>query len=168
MQRALQGALRRFRTSFVLLLALVNGSAHATRPGDSALGWLVMDVSLTGWQFSLLVLAALAGPVWLGTTVARRLAAAWRGYRMDEFLGIRWRWRYRGDMPTAIDAFCPADDTQLIYHYSQSDNEVLFRCETCNREYGSFAGDAGYVRGIVRRQIERKLRTGEWQEADAS
>lgn len=132
------------------------------------LQWLSTPATVANWQLLVLVLLALAAPVWLGLVLLRRLGPAWRRYREDHFLGMHWRWHYKGGQPEAIRCYCPQDDTQLTYHYSQTDNEVHFHCETCDRIYGSFAGDAAYVRGVIRRQIQRKLRTGEWQTPEST
>ncbi len=125
--------------------------------------WLGTSATIPNWQLLVLGLLALAAPAWLTVILYRRLGPAWRRYREDDFLGMRWRWNYKGGEPQEIRCYCPEDDTQLTYHYSQTDNEVHFRCETCERIYGSFAGDVSYVRGVIRRQVQRKLRTGEWQ-----
>ncbi len=147
-------------TALITGLLLPTSAQAADSP---LLQWLGTTTTLPNWQLLLLGLLALAAPLWLTVALYRRLGPAWRRYREDHFLGMRWRWNYKGDKPQEIRCYCPEDDTQLTYHYSQTDNEVHFRCETCERIYGSFAGDVSYVRGVISRQIQRKLRTGEWQ-----
>ncbi len=88
----------------------------------------------------------------------------WRDYNEDEILKMRWRWRYTsyGGNIENIVCFCPSDDTQLIYEDWGS--QVVFRCETCRRQFGPIQGSHGYIIGMIERQIQRKLRTGEWKE----
>ncbi|HYW04184.1 MAG TPA: hypothetical protein VFA86_09600 [Gammaproteobacteria bacterium] len=160
------GALAVLAAALVLLVpeARQTASVAASQTGD----FLGAQYTLRGWQLALILLAFLPT---LGRGL-RRLVDMWAGgrqrYRQDHFLGLRWRWRYRHGAPTGIWCYCPGDDTQLIYNYSQVDNEVTFHCETCGKRYGSFAGDYSYVRGLIRRQIDRKLRTGEWRQESAA
>ena len=156
------------RCHLLLLLTGLLLPASAQAAESPFVQWLADATTVANWQLLILGLLALAAPTWLTVVVLRRLTPAWRRYREDHFLGMRWRWDYKNSQPQNVRCYCPEDDTQLTYHYSQTDNEVIFRCETCERIYGSFAGDVSYVRGVIRRQIQRKLRTGEWQPREAN
>lgn len=133
-----------------------------------ATAFLNAEFTLRGWVLALVVVAFMPSIA----AGLRHLADLWAGgrkrYREDHFLGLRWRWRWRRGRPVDIWCYCPDDDTQLVFRYSQADNEVTFQCETCGRRYGSFAGDYSYVRGLIRRQIDRKLRSGEWCQESAA
>ncbi|MGO9622407.1 MAG: hypothetical protein ACLPT6_13505 [Desulfobaccales bacterium] len=89
---------------------------------------------------------------------------SWHDYDQDVILEIRWRWHYSpyGGEIANISYFCPSDDTQLIYEDWGS--KTVFRCETCGRRFGPMEGSRNYIIGMVQRQIDRKIRTGEWKD----
>lgn len=80
----------------------------------------------------------------------------------DLIFGMCWRWGYSSSKADIerLWCFCPHDDTELLSEgfYSQS-----FRCETCKRKFGPFEDTQGDLFGMVKRQIHRKLRSGEWK-----
>lgn len=56
----------------------------------------------------------------------------------------------------------------LVYGYEyppHSDQTTVLTCETCIRPLLHNRGDKDYLVAKVRRQIDRKLRTGEWKNA---
>jgi hypothetical protein len=88
----------------------------------------------------------------------------WRDYNQDVLFEMRWRWNYSpyGGGIANISCFCPSDDTELVYEDWGS--KVVYRCETCGRQFGPIEGHRNYVIGKVERQIHRKIRTGEWKD----
>lgn len=103
----------------------------------------------------------------------------WRDYTQDTFpvLGdMVWRWDYVHGKPFDVWCYCPNDDTKLVYstrqgnRYSLHRNELITRvtCETCGKTYPPVLGDVPYIVNAARRQIDRKLRTGEWKEVMAA
>lgn len=90
-------------------------------------------------------------------------------YRRDEVFGIVWRWAYRNGLVDDITPYCPSDDTMLIHAeqhqepYGPFAPTVEYRCETCGRSFGPFPENDGWTRGKVARQIDRRIRTGEWR-----
>jgi hypothetical protein len=73
-----------------------------------------------------------------------------------------WRWRY-SEVGSGLDSlwcFCPNDETQLVY--VEDYDRVWFECETCRKRFGPLSGDKDHVLSMVKRQIDRKIRTGEW------
>jgi hypothetical protein len=131
------------------------------------------------WLF-LFLLSSVSVPIWLIvlispliiSTLVRMFSALrekdighpdWRYYNQDEIMGMHWRWRYspyNADIE-GIWSFCPDDDTELVYLKGYS--QVSFRCETCKKQFGPFEGDLAYMLEMVKRQIRRKLRTGDWK-----
>ena len=127
-----------------------------------ALSFLTDEVTLAGWQVVVMLAGCFGALLCVGAYVWRSYGRGRGAYRSDRFLGMTWRWRYRRGRPVNIWCYCPDDDSELVYSYSQLERQVTFECETCGRRFGQFSGDHNYVRGLVRRQIQRKLRTGEW------
>ncbi|MGB5148320.1 MAG: hypothetical protein WBN86_14470 [Porticoccaceae bacterium] len=86
-------------------------------------------------------------------------------YNHDTFLGLKWRWSYISGHPAGAWAFCPHCDTVLVYYTNSRydpDYKTVLTCETCNRELLSHEGDKDYLVQKIHRQIDRKIRTGEW------
>lgn len=122
------------------------------------------------WLFWLLILGSIA-------TIFRILKSFLTTgysakYRRDEFFELVWRWSYplrpAGDR---IWCFCPKCETRLIYRARMLDgvNLINFFCETCNKEYPQrFSGEIDEVLSKVIRQIDRKIRTGDWKSVKQS
>jgi hypothetical protein len=87
---------------------------------------------------------------------------SWREYNHDLIFGMCWRWGYSSSNADIerLWCFCPHDDTELI---SEGIHSQSFRCETCKRKFGPFEDSQGDLFGMVKRQIHRKLRSGEWK-----
>lgn len=87
-------------------------------------------------------------------------------YVQDNFFGVTWRWRYVGGAPTGIWAFCPSCDTQLVYstNYEFGHQTVRLHCETCRHDLLQEEGDKDYLVAKAHRQIDRKIRNGEWRD----
>jgi hypothetical protein len=87
-------------------------------------------------------------------------------YTEDVFMGMKWRWAYPlGDYE--LRPYCLVCDTILVYEEWPNRvmaEKTLFHCETCERVVSEQQGDHNYVVAKVHRQIERKVRTGEWQQ----
>ena len=85
--------------------------------------------------------------------------------RSDEFLGIRWRWRYYGNQGDVdeIHSFCPVCDYEVFP--TNIPGCVLFRCESCGRDLRSFDMTHADLISRVIRLIQQKLRSGSWGEA---
>jgi hypothetical protein len=84
-------------------------------------------------------------------------------YVEDEFFGAIWRWV--SERPAA---FCPRCQTRLIYNLGYSHRGLgmttSLYCETCERTIATLDGDREQVLGMVTRQIEKKINTGEWRQ----
>lgn len=89
-------------------------------------------------------------------------------YVRDRFLGVLWEWRYNArQVPVDLWASCPDCATRLVSYTTRPPEEKRLKmyCEHCRVNLLSEAGERDYLHARVARQIERKLRTGEWQEA---
>lgn len=89
-------------------------------------------------------------------------------YREDMFQGVVWAWRYANVDMLIVDIVphCPDDYTELIlipYH-----SIVFLKCETCGNTWPTQIPFNNYsaegLRGVIKRQIRRKLDTGEWKD----
>jgi hypothetical protein len=88
-------------------------------------------------------------------------------YNHDTFLGLKWRWSYISGHPTNAWAFCPHCDTMLVYSevgsFYDPNRKTVLACETCGRDTLHHKGDKDYLVQKIHRQIDRKIRTGEWE-----
>jgi ribosomal protein S27E len=86
-------------------------------------------------------------------------------YTSDRFFGIVWRWSYPGGTMSEPRAYCPSCDTTLVYSENREYGEwrTHFYCETCQKECHDAQGGRAYVIAKVVRQVDRKLRNGEWK-----
>lgn len=90
------------------------------------------------------------------------------GYNSDSIFGMNWRWSWSGYNINNLWCFCPSCDATLVYDDSSRHNYhnptvTHFICENCsNRIVGTITGgDKPYAIGAVKREIERRIRTGE-------
>jgi len=94
-------------------------------------------------------------------------------YREDDLFGAKWHWNYANGSITNLSPFCPQCQTELVYsvfiprHSRYEDQgksprtEII--CERCNDTKVFLDGIKSYALGTVEREIERKIRTHEWQ-----
>ena len=123
--------------------------------------WLVHSVPVPVWLLVALAVLALATVIRIVVAQLKSRSPHWLDYRADRFLGVHWRWTFSAGEVSRITPFCPIDDTLLV-----GDNgykSFNLRCETCAQTWGPFEGDGHSLTGTIRRQIERKIRSGEWQ-----
>lgn len=126
---------------------------------------LTFQVSLPVWLLIVVGLAILPTLRWLISLLRRE---PWRKYAQDNFEGMVWRWDYVRGRPRNLVAYCPEDDTAILWTKDAFVQKVSFRCETCDRGFGTIVGGVQYVRDKIERQIERKLRGGEWKSVVAT
>jgi hypothetical protein len=131
------------------------------------------STTLPNWLLTVLVLAAfgMLGVAGLILWVSRVAPAGprWRGFTEDVVMGLRWRWRYSADADAEmwdLHAFCPTCDFQLFpkdvgpYRYPPV---VMYPCENCGFQSQLFDLPSGELESLVRRQVQRKIRSGEWK-----
>jgi hypothetical protein len=131
--------------------------------------YLLSSVPVPRWLLGLLILLSLV-------TLLRAMLLlfksegvdepTWQSYTQDEFFGIVWRWDNEF-LPSSIRPYCPRCDTLLVYFgYSGSNftSSTLFSCETCRSEIANLEGNYDYIVAKVGRQIDRKMRNGEWKD----
>ena len=131
--------------------------------------------AIPGWAFAILSLVALVTVVraviaWRSTSAAPTPSAPFRTYVEDILFGAKWRWSWSDEDVANLWCFCPVCDGELVYDDSsahrnsiRAEPQTVFICEHCNRNVmGRIeGGDKNYALGAVRREIRRRIRTGE-------
>lgn len=86
-------------------------------------------------------------------------------YQRDRFLGVQWAWHWdERQRPKGLWAACPACATRLVTYVAKppAERRVKMFCEHCRVTLVDAPGDRDYLHARIARQIERKLRTGQW------
>lgn len=135
-----------------------------------ALAWayLTSSASLPMWLVYVLYIASAAWLIRIGLGIYSAISnkePTFIEYSRDCFFGAIWRWHYVQGCPTGIWSFCQACDTVLVYSYQwdYGEQKTKLFCETCNRPIHTEQGDKGDLVAKVHRQIDRKIRNGEWK-----
>ena len=145
-------------------------------------GMLVSSHPITGWAILVLVLLALSGLIIIGMAVIEILQAKnkppFATYTEDMVDGVKWRWAWQGETIVNLRSFCPTCDSQLIYRLRPTG--TLLICERCPAdEFSVGVGVLGKViefmpgrdwENVLRAatwEIERRIRTNEWESADS-
>jgi len=127
---------------------------------------LVSYLSIPFWLFYILLLMGVPFLVRCLLRLRRHTGPQVGDYTSDRFLEVDWTWHYvRGNAPEGIWCFCPDDNTRLVYAAKYYPHFITLKCETCERTWGPFPGKIGDLQNKIERQIERKIRTGEWKTA---
>lgn len=131
--------------------------AHLTSWGSVPMWWLYLLYVVSG-SAVLLVLWAVYENI---------KKPHWTDYIKDSFFNVIWRWQWKDSSTIGIWAYCPSCDTTLVYkndhRYFDGVTTVQLICETCSAVRVRENGDNNDLVAKVQRQIDRKLRTGEWR-----
>ncbi|MFM2075190.1 MAG: hypothetical protein RJB34_1495 [Pseudomonadota bacterium] len=124
--------------------------------------------TLPNWSLYLLALMGLNTIIyWASLVIKPKGLNPIAAYTHDTFLGLKWRWSYISGSPTNAWAFCPECDTMLVYselgRYFDPVQKTVLTCETCCKDMLNHEGDRAYLVEKIHRQIDRKIRTGEWK-----
>lgn len=155
-------------------------------PVKSAISWLWDQVlafaslfgetyAVPGWALTILGVLALVTVVraviaWRSTSAAPSPSAPYRTYVEDILFGAKWRWAWSGEDVANLWCFCPICDAELVYDDSSAhrfsisqEPQTVFICEHCNRSVMGCVegGDKDYALGAIRREIRRRIRTGQ-------
>jgi hypothetical protein len=127
--------------------------------------------SVPGWVLTVLGVFALVTIVRSIVGLRTRPTAPHSNYVEDILFRTKWRWSWSGGDISNLWCFCPVCDSELVYDdstahgiYSREVPRTVFICEHCNRNtMGSIeGGDKEYALGAVRREIRRRIRTGQY------
>jgi hypothetical protein len=130
--------------------------------------------SSTSVPNSLLALLVLCGVAVLGLVAIAARAFLVNGddpsdpsnYTEDLAMGLRWRWRNADSGMWDLHSFCSVCDFQLfprdVSAYLAAP-EFEYFCEHCGFRSQRFTMPPGEIESLVRRHVQRKLRSGEWR-----
>lgn len=91
-------------------------------------------------------------------------------YLGDRILGVQWAWQWdEQQRPKHLWAACPTCATRLVSFTTKPPEERRTKmfCEHCRATLIDEPGDRDYLHARIARQIERKLRTGEWLDSQS-
>lgn len=92
-------------------------------------------------------------------------------YVEDYVFNVKWRWRWVNEQIIDLWCFCPSCDATLVYNDRSSRNlynpvnKTDFLCENCNHRIITTinGGAMNYAISAVEREIDRRIRTGEYK-----
>ena len=133
--------------------------------------------SIPRWLLALWALITLGSVYALLKRKLRELAreaseSGWRAYTQDVFPGfesIVWRWQYSSVDGSVLRtaAFCPRCDMVLFQQYQgahYSGYHTTLLCENCRWQSTEIEGSPDEIESRVERLINRKVRSGEWEQ----
>lgn len=138
---------------------------------------LVSNYPVPGWTLLIVGSFALVGLANICVGLWPESEPAYRNYTEDMLYGAKWRWSWVGNDISNLCCFCPKCDAQLVSQlvYSENSDGTLFICEQCPPDgayghhppYGRVVstvrgGDRYYAVGAVKREILRRVRTGQY------
>lgn len=163
----------------VILLAVPALREYAA----SFLGWLwsgvvwcwealIASYSLPGWAWLAIFILALVGLINIYLVIRGEAEEPeFKSYIEDFIHGTKWRWSWAGNSISNVWCYCLHCDATLVYDDSScrdlySDvNKTDFICENCS--HGVIAtitgGSKDYATGVIKREIDRRIRTGEYK-----
>lgn len=166
----------------VSLLSLIPGGwafawAMVCEMWKMCAAWLHGGHMIGGWLLGLLLVCALFTVVvlvvfavaWVTSSAASPVG--WKSYQLDQFDGLKWRWRYLSDGSISnISCHCPHCDQQLSPQERSSyralhGQGMRFHCDNCHQDLGEFDMSYDALEDKTCRSIQRKLRSGEWSHA---
>ena len=136
-------------------------------------GALVSSYSLPGWVWLVVFAFTILGAIDIFVDIKNAISKTesiskpdYTSYVEDSMFGAKWRWRWEGNAISDLCCFCPRCDGNLVYNYQFGETEFL--CENCNHAVRAVihGGDKYYALGAVEREIGRRIRTGEYKNAE--
>lgn len=132
---------------------------------------LVTSYSLPGWVWLLIFILAFVGLVNIYLSLkGESEEPEFKSYIEDLIHGAKWRWNWVGNQVSNVWCFCPRCDATLVYddsscHRFSDTNKTDFICENCGHSVVASitGGNKDYATGAIRREIDRRVRTGEYK-----
>lgn len=86
-------------------------------------------------------------------------------YTQDDLYNVPWRWEWKKKDIINLKCHCPQCDEVLVYENDYLLHKTYFLCPSCDSQKAVIGGgDSKYAFGIVKREINRKIRTKEYKE----
>jgi hypothetical protein len=99
-------------------------------------------------------------------------------YRQDSLFGVSWQWSYHESQVIHLLPLCPDCYGELVCEVFTPDRfgrrdrgktrMSYFKCQKCGETKASLEGSRSQAEGDVAREIQRKVRTGEWRSGEGS
>ena len=134
-------------------------------------GWFVSSTPTPNWLLILLSFLSLILIIMVlcRTFIREEHTITEDNYTEDQFHGIRWRWRYGRSGIWSVVPFCPGCDMQIHPrsdyggNYYPRQEGSKFTCDHCGSFDQFVSVETRHLEDAIIRQIQRKLRTGEWR-----
>lgn len=133
---------------------------------------LIVSYSLPGWAWLLIFILALVGLINIYLALKDESEEPeFTSYIEDFIYGAKWRWCWLGNQIYDVWCFCPLCDATLVYDDRSCRSRYYdikktdFICENCGHNVVASitGGDKDYAVGAIRREIDRRIRTGEYR-----
>ena len=133
---------------------------------------LITSYYLPGWVWLITGVLALIGLINIYIAIKGDSGESeYKKYVEDLIYGAKWRWDWRGNNISNTWCFCPTCDATLVYDDSScrsfyaSIKKTDFICENCNNQVIASVegGNKDYAIGAAEREINRRIRTGEYE-----
>jgi len=118
-------------------------------------------------------LLALIAIVLIFLIIKENKSPEFKAYKEDFLFGAKWRWDWARNNIINLWCYCPSCDAILVYDDNSCRSRYAnvkktdFICENCNSEVVSsvIGGNKSYAIGAAEREIDRRIRTGEYKKA---
>lgn len=133
---------------------------------------LIASYSLPGWAWLVISIFALVGLVNLYLAIkGESEQSEFKTYIEDFIHGAKWRWDWIGNQITDVWCYCPHCDATLVYddsscrNYLSNIKKTDFICENCGHSVVTSitGGNKNYATSAIMREIDRRIRTGEYK-----
>jgi len=129
--------------------------------------------SLFGWLWIPIILLAFIGLINLIHSfrpISEKSVPDYYRYKEDFIHMAKWRWNWQDNRITNLWCFCPTCDATLVYNdpsvrdFLSSELGTKFICENCDKVVAQIdSGDKKYAISAVTREIDRRIRTKQYQ-----
>ena len=124
----------------------------------------ISSYSLPGWAWIIVFLFAIVGVITIFQALKPVDKPEHMAYIEDDIRGATWRWEWIENRLYDLWCYCPHCDATLVSQVDSISYETHFLCENCHSTVTSFKGrNKDYALGAVKREIDRRIRTGEYQ-----
>lgn len=142
----------------------------------SGLTWcwtaLMASYAFPGWVWIIVFFFALIGAASIFFRLKVDTAKPeHHAYVEDNMYGAKWRWQWISNRIFNAWCYCPRCEATLVYddsscrNFMSDVNKTDFICENCGHSVVASitGGNKDYAIGAVEREIDRRIRTGEYK-----
>lgn len=134
----------------------------------ACISYLAAPSAWPNWIAYLLTMISVMALIRAAFSWIQSTAIKYKDFTQFNFRGAVWRWSFDSGRPHNVWCYCGTCDGTLVYSAEgdgfYSDSRTTFHCEHCERKVTEFDGTKSDVIGVVSREIERQIRTGEWEQ----